>query len=346
MAKLEERDNELEELRQSLSVQTPPPPPPGGEYKAQDSTARREKEPEYTQQMYINYLTGEVNRLTPLVDKNEGLKRQLKHLEEVNKEAKLYESKVIEQVMVISEKDAEIDQLKRELEQSSDAALREQLTKNELEISRLKARLSKQEKGATGSVGAASPVDFPEASSTDGPHNPRSSGDVAAFQADFEQKMKRKEVTIEKLKKRVNDLTEQLTKKARAAGYVPPEDSQQKLADIGVADEEGVVKECLNGTEYLAEVEELQTAVKERDERIKTVTSQLQELEKMAGNVVQMHKHSRDQSELIAQLRKQVESAGDGVCTCINISSKNLAQICSSLAHFQHSNAYMFSSHL
>ena len=183
MAKLEERDNELEELRQSLSVQTPPPPPPGGEHKAQDSTARREKEPEYTQQMYINYLTGEVNRLTPLVEKNEGLKRQLKHLEEVNKEAKLYESKVIEQVTAISEKDAEIEQLKRELEQSSDAAFREKLTKNELEISRLKARLSKQEKGTTGSVGAASPVDFPEALR---PHNPHSSGDVAAFQADFE----------------------------------------------------------------------------------------------------------------------------------------------------------------
>ena len=124
--------------------------------------------------------------------------------------------------------------------------------------------------------------------------------------------MKRKDVTIEKLKKRVNDLTEQLTKKAHVARYVPLEDSQQKLADIGVADEEGVVKECLDGTEYLAEVEELQTAVKERDERIKTVTIQLQELEKMAGNVIQMHKHYRDQSELIAQLRKQLEAAGDG----------------------------------
>ena len=301
-AKLKERDSEFEEIRKLSSAQAP-----GDEHKAQGGATQKDKEPEYTQQTYINYLMGEVNRLTPLVEENARLKRQLKHLEEVNEEAKLFESKVIEQVTAISEKDAEIEQLKRSLEQSSDAALREQLNKKDIEISRLKARLAKQEKGATGCVSA---VDSVEASSTDGPHsNAHSPGDIAALQTDFEQRLKRKDLLIEKLKGRVNDLTE----KALVAEAIPPEDSQQKMADVGVADEEGVVKEHLGVTEYLAQVEELQAVVKERDEKIRAITSQLQDLERMAGNVVQMQKHSREQSEVVAQLRKQLEAAGDEV---------------------------------
>ena len=256
--KLKERDSELEELRKLSSAQAP-----GDEHKAQGGAAQKDKQPEYTQQTYINYLIGEVNCLTPLVEENEGLKRQLKHLEEVNKEAKLYESKVIEQVTAISEKDAEIENLKRALEQSSDAALCEQLSKKDFEISRLKARLAKQEKETTGCVNA---VDSVEASSTDGPHsNAHSPRDIAALQADFEQRLKRKDLLIEKLKRRVNELTE----KALAAEAIPPEESRQKMADVGVADEEGVVKEHLGVTEYHAQVEDLQAVVKEKDEKIR-----------------------------------------------------------------------------
>ena len=297
--KLEERDGEVENLRKLLSMQTSKAVP-GDERKTQGNAAQ-EEELGYTQQTYMNYLTSEVKSLMPLAGENERLKRQMNHLEEVNKQAKIYETKAVEQVITISEKDAEIERLKRAMERSSDPALREQLSKKDMEISRLKARLAKQDKEATGGVGAFGPVGSHESSSTDGPH--RSSGDIADLPA---EELKRKDALIDKLKKRVNDLTE----KTLVLEGMLPEDSQQKLADVGVADEGGEVTRHLDETEYVAQMQE---KIKEKDEKIKTVTNQLQDFEKMAGNVVQIHKHSREQSEVIAQLKKQLEVAGDGV---------------------------------
>ena len=48
-AKLKERDSELEELRKLSSAQVR-----GDEHKAQGGAAQKDKEPEYTQQTYIN----------------------------------------------------------------------------------------------------------------------------------------------------------------------------------------------------------------------------------------------------------------------------------------------------
>lgn len=69
------------------------------------------------------------------------------------------------------------------------------------------------------------------------------------------------------------------------------------------------------------QVKELQRAVQDREKRLKTATDQLQKLEKTASNVVMMRQHSKQQSETIVQLRKQLEATGAKVHVHVHVNT-------------------------
>ena len=227
-----------------------------------------------------------------------------------------------------SKKEAEIEQLKKMIEGQSEvtlatgasakdenvALLRDQLSKKEMEISRLKVRLKKRDSGDE----ASSPVNPHAVLSTDGPHT---ADKAATLQTEFDQKLKHRDVLIAKLKKRVNELTELAlpTEGGDDMSVEDPTDNKsEKQAEQGmVAASGGVVSEHRLSRE---QVEELQRAVQDREKRLKTATDQLQKFEKTASDVVMMRQHSKQQSETIVQLKKQLEATGAKVhvhtCTC------------------------------
>ena len=163
------------------------------------------------------------------------------------------------------------------------ALLRDQLSKKEMEISRLKVRLKKRDSGDE----ASSPVNPHAVLSTDGPHT---ADKVATLQTEFDQKVRHKDVLIAKLKKRVNELTE-LALPTEGGDHMsvedPADNKSEKEAEHAASG--GVVSE-----NHLSQsqVEELQRAVHDRERRLKTATDQLLRFEKAASDVVMMRQHS------------------------------------------------------
>ena len=326
---LKQKDCEVERLQRLVSLQVPEAVTKEDHHRHDDGA---QQEPGYTQQRYIDNLVGEVNRLTPFEKKVKSLERQLKVAEDLNKQAKGLEKQVVEQVTLTSRKEAEIEQLKKMIEGQSEvtlatgasakdenvAPLREQLSKKDMEISRLKARLKKQDRATASGDEASSPVNPHAVLSTDGPHT---ADKVATLQTEFDQKLKHRDVLIAKLKKRVNELTELAlpTEGGDDMSVEDPTDNKsEKQAEQGmVAASGGVVSEHRLSRE---QVEELQRAVQDREKRLKTATDQLQKFEKTASDVVMMRQHSKQQSETIVQLKKQLEATGAKVhvhtCTC------------------------------
>ena len=72
-------------------------------------------EPEYNQQKCIDDLSREVRRLTPYVEIVKSLKRKLKDAEELNERARGIDEQLTQQVLVVSERDAEILKLKKSI---------------------------------------------------------------------------------------------------------------------------------------------------------------------------------------------------------------------------------------
>ena len=283
-----------------------------------DGTARvggGGEESVYNQQSYIDNLHKDVERLTKEAKEVESLKRKLKHAEGLNDQAKGFERQLVEQVMLISVKDAEITNLKetiRGLERGGDVNLREQLSKKDLEISRLRACLTKKEKLSSVGGSGSGDREHLQAPLADGP-SPQS---VALLQAEFDRKLQNKEKLIFQLKKRVNELTELKV----ASGDTPTEEddaaikkklTERKVVAVGVG--VGVVSEPHYGAGETVDssvVQVLQRTIREKDEKLKKMADQLQNLEEVAGNVVKMKKHTKGQSELIAQLRGELAEAG------------------------------------
>lgn len=292
-----------------------------------DGTAReggRGEESVYNQQRYIDNLHKDVERLTKEAKEVESLKRKLKHAEGLNDQAKGFERQLVEQVKLISVKDAEITNLKetiRGLECGGDVNIREQLSKKDLEISRLRACLTKKEKLSSMGGSGSGDREHLQAPRADG----QSSQSVALLQAEFDRKLQNKEKLIFQLKKRVNELTELKV----ASGDTPTEEddaaikkklTERKAVGVGVASG-GVVSEPHYGAGETVDssvVQALQGMIKEKDEKLKKMTDRLQHFEKVAGDVVKMQKHTKEQSEVIVQLRRELIEAGAEVSYASN----------------------------
>lgn len=293
---------------------------------------RRDGSPEggYTRRHHLDYLACEVKRLAPLEAKAEKLQKEVERLEGLYRDAKCYEERVVEQVSIVSAKEAEIVELKKQLSskphssvsteekakhsQVRVARLEEELKNKDREIARVNARLKKSEKSKS--------VDGLDGEAT---------ADVAAIKADYDRQLAHKETMINRLKKRVNELAE------AAQQQVPSEVGSEKLGDQtmtevqptskrrsdhageksspeleGVAATSGVEKEQLLGsvegdTELL--VKELRRDIRERDKKIKKLSDQLQEFMQTASNVEKIVEHSKGQSGEILKLKKQLEVA-------------------------------------
>ena len=250
----------------------------GGEPPREDGSL----EQAYTRREYVDHLVSEVKRLEPLEKEVEKLQRQLKHMDEVCANAQKRDQQLCDQVALVSLKEAEITELKRQLSAAREnqqvsgskvgalelakiARLKEELTSKEHEIARTRARLKNLEKKKSA-----------EGDSTGTP--PPTAGDIAAMQADYERKLQHKETMISRLKERVTALTEAAQQSGQGDG-----DSE--------------------------DMEKLRRAVKERDEKIKKLSSKLQSFMKTAAEVEKIVKHSKDQSGEIARLKKQLEVA-------------------------------------
>ena len=321
---LQSKINELEsrntELLRQLNLQHEAVG--GGEPPREDGSL----EQAYTRREYVDHLVSEVNRLEPLEKEVEKLQRQLKHMEEVHDEAKKNDQLLLKQVALVSLKETEIVDLKRQLSAAKEnqqvlgskvgtselaevARLKEQLTEKDREIARVRARLKKQE--MTKSV---------EGDSTSTP--PPIAEDIAAMQAEYERKLQHKETMISRLKERVTALTEVTQQSGHGelegdsedttqdTSEVKFEPSSMAVASIGVSGDVLDDRYLESGESVREEaVEKLQRAVKERDEKIKRLSDHLQSLMQTATNVEKIVKHSKDQSGEIARLKKQLEVA-------------------------------------
>ena len=111
---------------------------PGGEQ-------RQVAEPEYNQQKCIDDLSREVHRLSPYVKKVKSLK--LKDAEELNERARGIDEQLTQQVLLVSERDAEILKLKKSICEGGGTSSSN--SRKDLEISRLKALLKKSTRSAS-----------------------------------------------------------------------------------------------------------------------------------------------------------------------------------------------------
>ena len=274
----------------------------------------------------------------PFEKEVEKLERQLKHMDELHAEAQKRDKQLCDQVALVSLKEAEISELKRQLsaakvnhqvsgpkvgtsELAEIARLKEELTAKEREIARVRACFKKLEKTKS--------IEEAEEDSTCIP--PPATGDTA-MQADYERKLEHKETMISRLKERVNVLTEAaqqavtVTDEGQSAtqdtsdeAKVKPKFSTESKLGVGVDDH------CSESSEGVdnEEVEKLRRAVKERDKKIKKLSDQLQSFMQTANDVEKIVKHSKDQSGEIVRLKRQLEVAEaevfmrDHQCMCI-----------------------------
>lgn len=277
----------------------------------------------------MGHLVSEVKRLEPFEKEVETLKRQLKHMEEVHAEAQKRDQQLCDQVALVSLKETEIFELKRQLSAAKEnqqvsgskggtpelaeiTRLKEELTGKEREIARVRARLKKQEKTKS----------FEEAEDDSTGTLPPATGDIAAMQAEYEQKLEHKETMISRLKKRINELAEATQQSVPDEGEIATPggvDTSEEVkvkpksmaaASIGVLG--GVIGDCYSesseGVDKEA-VEKLQRAVKDRDKKIKKLSDQLQSFMRTATDVEKIVKHSKDQSEEIVRLKRKLEVA-------------------------------------
>ena len=312
----------------------------GGEPPREDGSL----EQAYTRREHVDHLTSEIKRLEPFEGKVESLERQLKHMEEVLDEAKKNDQLLLEQVTLVSLKEAVIVDLTRQLSAAKEnqqvsgskvgtselaeiARLKEELTGKEHEIARVRARLKKQEKTKSIEEGECDSIGTP----------PPTAGDIAAMQAEYERKLQHKETMISRLKERVSALTEVTQQSGQGDGdnedttqdtseEVELEPSSMAMASSGVSGDVLDDRYLESGESVGKEmVEKLRRAVKERDKRIKKLGDQLQSFIQTATDLEKIVKHSKDQSGEIARLKKQLEVAGTEVqhmymymytCTC------------------------------
>ena len=327
---LQSKINELElrntELQRQLNLQHEAVG--GGEPPREDGSL----EQAYTRREHIDHLISEIKRLEPFEGKVESLERQLKYMEEVHDEAKKNDQLLLEQVALVSLKETEIVDLKRQLSAAKEnqqvsgskvgasepaeiARLKEELTGKEHEIARVRARLKKQEKTKSVEEGECDYTGTP----------PPTAGDIAAMQAEYERKLQHKETMISRLKERVTALTEVTQQSGQGElGGEGGRTTQDTSEEIGFKPSSMAVASYCNGLlgdvlddRYLENgesvdedvVEKLQRAVKERDRKIKRLSSQLQLFMKTATDVEDIMKRSKDQNGEIARLKKQLEVA-------------------------------------
>lgn len=325
-AKLKEKEKEIETLRKLVSMQMPA----AQERKALQQDDGEKEERGYDHQRVVSGLVEELTKLRPLVKEVESLKRQLKHADEVNLQAKDLDEQLVKQVTISSEKDAEISRLNRiiaEQGSSREAGLVGQLATKDLEVSRLKAQLAKKDQLAAVGARSSDELDAQDrprlCSDPDSPH----AVTIAALQAEYDERVKKKDLLIARLKERVNKLTENTVTKE----HTQPDEvtklkqklTGRKLAGVSVGDVGGVTRADDMVDERLEEagdrtvVCELQKALREKDEKLRSVMTQLGSLERVAGNVVKMEKHTKEQSGLIVQLKRELEATKSGVSvTC------------------------------
>ena len=248
-AQLTQKDGKIVELERRLSSQLSNESlerdrldygatPGGGEQ-------RQAAEPEYNQQKCIDDLSREVHRLTPYVEKAKSLKRKLKDAEELNERARGLDKQLTQQVLLVSERDAEILKLKKSISEGGGTSSSNY--RKDLEISRLKALLKVSSGGASGS-------------SDSGLHE------------------------------------------ATAMGVGAVSSSRG-----------GVVSERHFRSGDTETIRELQREIQKKDAETRKANERLQELDKMAGNMVKLQQQSREQSEVIAQLKKELEGTGSEV---------------------------------
>jgi predicted RNase H-like nuclease (RuvC/YqgF family) len=178
----------------------------------------------YIRRDYVDHLVGEVKRLEPCEREVKKLQRQLKHMEEVLADAQKRDQQLCDQVALVSLKEMEIVDLKRQLsagasELAEIARLKEQLTGKEREIARLKARLKKQERTKS--------IEEADDDSTGTP--PPTAGDIAAIQAEYERKLEHKETMISRLKKRVTALTKAAQHSGQGEGEGTTQDTSEEV---------------------------------------------------------------------------------------------------------------------
>ena len=179
----------------------------------------------------------------------------------------------------------------------------------------MRARLKKQEMTKS--------VEESECNSTGTP--PLTAGDIAAMQAEYERKLQHKETMISRLNERVTALTEVIQQSGQGeVGGEGGHTTQDTSEGIGFKPSSMAVASYCNGLlgdvlddRYLENgesvnedvVEKLQRAVKERDRKIKRLSSQLQLFMKTAMDVEDIMKRSKDQNGEIGRLKKQLEVA-------------------------------------
>ena len=267
-------------------------------------------------------LVSEVSRLSPFEEQVAHLKEELKCMEERYEQAKGIEARLVEQVSLVSLRESEIETLKKCLDSESDeqkldsrkekelnkeiSRLKDQVEAKNCEIARVKARLKKQ-----------------KSRSADDDATVTSTMVTESVRTEFEEKLKRKDIMIARLKKKV-------TEQAEAAQLeVPP-----SLGDVAAVDTENLkeanmeqdscvktvqankqstsavvdnFKDQQDGIFSQDNPESLRKAVKERDQKIKMLSDQLQSFMHTASNVEKISRHAKEQSGEIARLRSQLQ---------------------------------------
>ena len=127
-------ESRISELQRQLNAQNEHP---------QDG---RSLEQVYTHQQHMDYLTNEVKRLAPLENEVERLRKEEKRLEDLYQEAKNCEEQIVELVSTVSKKEAEILELKKQLELSSGDHLKSDESEGDVNIHTEVARFKEQVK--------------------------------------------------------------------------------------------------------------------------------------------------------------------------------------------------------
>ena len=281
-------------------------------------------------------LVSEVSRLSPFEEQVAHLKEEIKHMEKRYEHAKGIEARLVQQVSLVSLRESEIETLKKCLdsegdEQKSDSRkekelyteisrLKEQVEVKNCEIARVKACLKKQ-----------------KSRSTDDDATVTSSMVTESVRTEYEEKLKRKDIVIDRLKKKVAEQAEAAQLEVPPSLNDPAAVDTEKLMEANM-EQASCVKSVQTNRQSTSAMpdnltdqqggvfsqESLRKAVKERDQKIKMLSDQLQSFVHTASNVEKISRHAKEQSGEIARLRSQLQDTETEhkvsltSCTCNN----------------------------
>ena len=294
------------------------------------------------------HLTDQLNRIPELEKQLESLKSQLKHAKSFRADAKEIQDQLLQQVERSSILEHENKKLKDEIAMQSSqiASVEGLLEQTGQENEELKSLL--KQSASKSVISESQPPSTAEGES--GVLGDRASEIVATLTAKIDQlegELKHKDDMMQRLKERVAMLTVPLSD-PKGSVVDPQQDTLQgsnrtapqlsvTRSDISVggAQNDTEVEALAQGSapsdrerqykkskeegspQLKARVAALKINVKERDEKVANLTRQLQSFTQTAEEFARIQKHSKKQSQVVADLKRQLEQ--HEVCESQNI---------------------------